>query len=264
MKAVLILLAAFLLAACGSSRQEFTPTATKTPIPSVAPAKALATETPIAPTVILVITATPTSQPPTPQPPTITVPPPTVEVIPTAPNIEPSPTATLTQPAALPQATANDIANLRSGPGTDFAIVGSVAAGQALTIIGRNSASDWYQLGDGAWIAAFLVNDAPADVAVTDGPELQPTAVPAVVEQPTAAPVQPTNSPFTCIGGCATPPDASCSIKGNVNSSGEKIYHTTDSSFYSRTDIHPEEGDRWFCTVQEAEDAGFRAPRNRN
>lgn len=63
---------------------------------------------------------------------------------------------------------------------------------------------------------------------------------------------------FQCAGGCATPPDPSCTIKGNVNSSGERIYHVVGGSFYNRTDIKPEEGDRWFCTTPEAEAAGFR------
>ena len=65
-------------------------------------------------------------------------------------------------------------------------------------------------------------------------------------------------SPFQCDGGCATPPDPSCAIKGNVNSSGERIYHVPGGAFYDRTDIKPEEGDRWFCTEAEAQAAGFR------
>jgi hypothetical protein len=63
---------------------------------------------------------------------------------------------------------------------------------------------------------------------------------------------------FTCIGGCATPPDPSCAIKGNVNSRGEKIYHVPGQRDYERTDVNPEEGDRWFCTPEEAQAAGFR------
>lgn len=67
-----------------------------------------------------------------------------------------------------------------------------------------------------------------------------------------------TGNPFQCVGGCATPPDPSCAIKGNVNSSDEKIYHVPGGAFYNRTDIKPEEGDRWFCTEAEAQAAGFR------
>ncbi|TFE02918.1 thermonuclease family protein [Jeotgalibacillus salarius] len=50
--------------------------------------------------------------------------------------------------------------------------------------------------------------------------------------------------------------DESCTIKGNVNSRGDKIYHTETSSYYEQT--IPEE---WFCSVEEAENAGFRAPK---
>lgn len=48
-------------------------------------------------------------------------------------------------------------ANLRSGPGTSFAKVGSVPAGKTLAVKKCDSACNWYQLDSGAWIAAFLV-----------------------------------------------------------------------------------------------------------
>nr|WP_081739908.1 thermonuclease family protein [Paenibacillus sp. JCM 10914] len=52
------------------------------------------------------------------------------------------------------------------------------------------------------------------------------------------------------------PPEQGCTIKGNINSKGEKIYHTQDSPYYERT--KPEQ---WFCSEPEAVEAGFRAPR---
>ena len=42
--------------------------------------------------------------------------------------------------------------------------------------------------------------------------------------------------------------------------SGEKVYHTTDSPWYGRTEIDVEAGERWFCTEREAVEAGWRAP----
>ncbi|PPA71949.1 thermonuclease family protein [Jeotgalibacillus proteolyticus] len=48
-----------------------------------------------------------------------------------------------------------------------------------------------------------------------------------------------------------------CLIKGNINSKGEKIYHIPSSRYYQNT--IPEE---WFCAAEEAEKAGFRAPKN--
>lgn len=44
-----------------------------------------------------------------------------------------------------------------------------------------------------------------------------------------------------------------CTIKGNINSSGDKIYHVESGRYYKIT--KPE---KWFCTEQEAIDAGFR------
>jgi micrococcal nuclease len=46
-------------------------------------------------------------------------------------------------------------------------------------------------------------------------------------------------------------------IKGNINSRGEKIYHVPGSRYYDRTIA-----EYWFCTAEEAEAAGFRAPKN--
>jgi len=63
---------------------------------------------------------------------------------------------------------------------------------------------------------------------------------------------------FKCAGGCPEAPDPSCAIKGNVNSQGGKIYHLPGGAYYDKTDIKPEEGDRWFCTEAEAQAAGFR------
>ncbi len=45
-----------------------------------------------------------------------------------------------------------------------------------------------------------------------------------------------------------------CNIKGNISSSGEKIYHIPGGTYYDRT--NPEE---WFCSKEEAEAAGYRA-----
>ncbi|WP_040852296.1 thermonuclease family protein [Planococcus antarcticus] len=44
-----------------------------------------------------------------------------------------------------------------------------------------------------------------------------------------------------------------CDIKGNINRSGNKIYHLPSDSSYEQT--NPEE---WFCSEQKAKDAGFR------
>lgn len=50
----------------------------------------------------------------------------------------------------------------------------------------------------------------------------------------------------------------SCLIKGNISSSGERIYHPPGSPWYSRTKIDTSKGDRWFCSEEEARRAGWR------
>ena len=54
----------------------------------------------------------------------------------------------------------------------------------------------------------------------------------------------------------------SCSgpvIKGNINSKGQKIYHTVNSGQYMRVEIDERQGERYFCTEDEALAAGWRA-----
>ena len=64
-----------------------------------------------------------------------------------------------------------------------------------------------------------------------------------------------------CPNGCLQEMPG-CSIKGNINSEGVKIYHVPGGEFYSRTQINPSYGERWFCTTEEAVANGWRAPRN--
>jgi hypothetical protein len=58
--------------------------------------------------------------------------------------------------------TAKQVANIRAGPGTTYEVIDTVDVSHMLLVTGRNEAGDWYQLGNGKWIAAFLV-DAPPD-----------------------------------------------------------------------------------------------------
>lgn len=82
-------------------------------------------------------------------------------------------------------------ANLRAGPGTNYAIAGTVKAGQAVTIVGKNDAGTWYHLDNGKWIATFLIK------TTTDAPPATPTSTgnapakqtPAPTPAPTATPV---------------------------------------------------------------------------
>ncbi|MEH6993718.1 hypothetical protein V7075_13550 [Neobacillus drentensis] len=50
-----------------------------------------------------------------------------------------------------------------------------------------------------------------------------------------------------------------CNIKGNVSyNTGEKIYHLPEDQFYDVTKINEDYGESWFCSEEEAEEAGFR------
>ncbi len=75
-------------------------------------------------------------------------------------------------PAEACAAVVNSGANLRGGPGTGFAVVGAVAAGESATVTGTNAAGDWIQLrradGSAAWIASFLLStpECPEDVTL--------------------------------------------------------------------------------------------------
>jgi len=53
-----------------------------------------------------------------------------------------------------------------------------------------------------------------------------------------------------------------CSIKGNINARGEKIYHTVGCSYYEKTVIEESKGERWFCSEEEALQAGWRKAGN--
>lgn len=80
-------------------------------------------------------------------------------------------------------------ANLRAGPGTDFARVGGVQAGDALRLTGQTATRDWLQLADGTWIAAFLVENVSAELPVVED---LPTPQAATATEPAAPPAEAT------------------------------------------------------------------------
>lgn len=64
----------------------------------------------------------------------------------------------------------------------------------------------------------------------------------------------------SCQNESQTPSQTSgnCLIKGNISSSGEKIYHLPGQKYYDKTVIDQSKGERWFCSEQEAQSAGWR------
>lgn len=106
---------------------------------------------------------------------------------PTTPNPPPvdQPTVAATPLPTITSGTANRSANLRAGPGTSYAVVGTVQRGQRLNLSGRTGDSAWYQIESGAWIAAFLVNAGaaqPTAIPTSAGPVA--TAVPIATSRP--------------------------------------------------------------------------------
>ncbi len=69
---------------------------------------------------------------------------------------------------------------------------------------------------------------------------------------------QPVSSPATN----TTTSSTGCLIKGNISSSKEKIYHLPGCGSYEKTAIDEAAGEHWFCTEQEAVQAGWRKAKN--
>lgn len=53
------------------------------------------------------------------------------------------------------------------------------------------------------------------------------------------------------------PRDSKCRIKGNIGSTGKRLYHTPSGYSYADTRINEKRGERWFCTEEEARREGW-------
>lgn len=109
--------------------------------------------------------------------------------------------------------TAANNMNLRNGPGTNYSVVGTLAAGQTMRAEARNG--DWLYLTNGMWVAGWLVTvqgsvaslptrAAPAAPAGAVAP-----AAPAAPAQP-VQPVQPAAPAFVCNCSKTCPQMSSC------------------------------------------------------
>lgn len=117
------------------------------------------------------------------------------------------PTATPTPETA--QATASQGMNVRSGPGTNYQILGAAQPGDRFVIKGKDPTGAWWQVdynGRDGWVFGQLVSaqntgavavaeNIPAPPPPTATPVPQPTQPPAAPTQPPAA--QPTPAPST-------------------------------------------------------------------
>lgn len=75
--------------------------------------------------------------------------------------------------------------------------------------------------------------------------------------------VNPSATPQASSPAPATQSSSSgCTIKGNISTSGEKIYHLPGCGSYAKTQIDESHGEKWFCTETEAQTAGWRKALN--
>lgn len=173
---ITLALAAMLIAGCAQIGPQPTPVPpTKTPKPTFTPTPDWT------PTPMILPTATPV--PPTPTPEATATPEPTLE--------PPSPT-----PAPEARLSASQTVNVRSGPGTNYAVIGRLNAGQSFEITGKNPAGDWLQFeldGRQGWVTANLIS-VSGDLGIIQvaqnipAPPPPPTARPTARPQPTAPP----------------------------------------------------------------------------
>jgi uncharacterized protein YraI len=146
-----------------------TPTTAITPTTPITTTPAVTTTTPVTTPTTVTATATPTATGPT--------------LVPTA--------AAVTQPVVAPSVTVN--ANLRSGPGPTFPIIGGTITGQVINIVARNEDASWFLLDNGGWVSATLVANPPAAATVP----LFAADQPANTLAPTATPIPPPAPPPT-------------------------------------------------------------------
>jgi hypothetical protein len=86
--------------------------------------------------------------------------------------------------------------NVRSGPGTSYPKLGSLAAGDTYDIVGKNAAGDWLEFvydGDAAWVTADMVT-ASGDMGAVEVAQNIP-APPAPTRAPAKPRPQPTSPP---------------------------------------------------------------------
>ncbi len=74
-------------------------------------------------------------------------------------------------------------------------------------------------------------------------------------------PITPAPVPVTPVAPAPVVRPVGCVIKGNISSTGEKIYHVPGGRSYAETVITPAKGERWFCSERDALAAGWRKAR---
>ncbi len=112
----------------------------------------------------------------------------------------PTPEPPTPEPTPVPQnaeVVMNDIVNVRSGPGTTYAVLGTEEIGAKFTVTAKSAAGDWWQIdynGQTGWVYSPLVTTSNTEaVAVAQNIPPAPTLPPA--PPPTDTPVPPPAEP---------------------------------------------------------------------
>ncbi len=158
---------------------------TRVPAPTFTPAPALP------PAMIVIPTLTPVPVIPTPT---------ATRVVPDtqAQAAPPADAPVDVQASVQPQLVAPGTVNIRSGPGTNYPVVGSLNGNTPVNIVGRNPNTSWWQIeitpGSIGWVASSVVSASNAEgVPVTAAPAASAAAAvpqPAASSPPSADPPQ--------------------------------------------------------------------------
>lgn len=192
-------------------------TPTRTPLP---------TFTPVQPTQVVIIIPTPTETPL----PTAT-PVPTETPVPT--DTPPPPAEPTATPVSAPQVSMSQVINVRSGPGTGYARVGQVDAGDTSDVLGRNNDASWVMInysGGQGWVFAQLttiqgdVNSVGVvEVAAAPPPAATNTPVPAA-PAPAPEPAGPTY-PFKLTNMFGEKNGGITQVRGYIKDMGGQPYN---------------------------------------
>lgn len=117
--------------------------------------------------------------------------------------------------AAAAVITADRRVNVRSGPGTDFAVVGKLEPGASVTVLARSDAGDWLRvravhadgLAEAGWVSAALVSEGTAAATAGATATVAPTASPGA-ESPFARAVKGRSAASPAPTPAATPTPA--------------------------------------------------------
>ena len=126
----------------------------------------------------------------------------------------------------------NRSANLRAGPSTAYAIIRQASPGQTVELVGQTRNRLWYKLKNGAWIASFLIDNAPdlpvvdaipalttTSSASTPSPKITSTAISTATSTPTimsSPTVTLTTTPIITVTPAATAISSTVAISTHV------------------------------------------------